>query len=313
MQFIGVAGRESWIYEPAGFGRLIFGNARGKVDRFEVWDRQGRTLRSFALPPPKRIRWTRLSPDGRTMAVWEIVEKNKMDVASPVLLYETATGRPRGKAPYKRNSYMWGMNLAISPDGRLLTTSEDDTTVLLWDIAKPLGGKPALAAPKTADDAEKAWELLGDPDPVEADRALWALVAAPDHAVRLASDYLLPMVRPEAKRLQTLIAQLGAGTFKEREAAGKELVVIGEAALPALRAATKDPKSDDQRRRLETLIAQLETRSGARLDLISHLREIRALEVLERAGTKEARSLLQTVAASEVAVLKREAQLILAR
>jgi WD40 repeat protein len=316
MMLLGNTSRESWEYEAAGFGRLILGKSQTqKVERFVVWDRQGRTLRNFSLPAARETvtRWTHLSPDSRTLAVWEIIEKGKGDRVPAVRLYETATGKLRGAVPINRDSYLWGMNLDFSPDGRLLATGMKDTSVLLWDIAKPLG-KAALAAPKNADDAERLWEVLGDPDPAEADRALWALVAAPDHALRLANEYLIPAVHPEPKRLQPLIANLGAGTLKERDAAGKELLGIGEAALPALRGALREPKSDDQRRRLEALVAQLQPRLEFPGAVAFNLRELRALEVLERIGTAGAKKAVEALATGDTSLLiPREAKLILAR
>jgi WD40 repeat protein len=305
---LGASSREEWVYAPAGFARLIVGTSGfGKV-RTKIWDRQGRLLRDFSHRDDRGG----LSPDGRTRGIWTYVKTEKWRAVKSVMLYETATGKLRGELPMLGHADE-ETGLSFSPDGKLLATAAPDMSVLLWDIARPLGGKPALPAPKNAAEAERLWEVLGDPNPLESDRALWTLVAAPDHALRLASDYLIPAVHPDPKRIQPLIVQLGAATVKERDAASRELLGVGEGVLPALRAALKESKSDDQRRRLELLIAQLQPRLEFPGAMASNLREIRMLEVLERIGTSPARKLMQTVAASEVAALKHEAELILDR
>jgi formylglycine-generating enzyme required for sulfatase activity len=48
----------------------------------------------------------------------------------------------------------------------------------------------------------------------------------------------------EAERVAALIERLGSDAFAEREAAGKALVAVGEAALPALRAAARHPDAE---------------------------------------------------------------------
>jgi hypothetical protein len=71
--------------------------------------------------------------------------------------------------------------------------------------------------------------------------------------------------------------------------------------------------SPEQGRRLDDLIARYDARLEPSGLTRSALRKLRALEVLERIGTAEARRLVQAVAASEVAVLSAEARLIVAR
>jgi hypothetical protein len=90
----------------------------------------------------------------------------------------------------------------------------------------------------------------------------------------------------------------------------EELRRLGEHAEPALRAALAAEPSLEARKRIEELregIRALRTRP-------EHLRELRAVEILEQIGTSSARLLLRTVAeGSQAARLTREAKASLDR
>ena len=75
---------------------------------------------------------------------------------------------------------------------------------------------------------------------------------------------------PDSQRIARLIAQLGAGTFREREEASRALEAIGAPALEALRPAaqTTDP---EVRRRAEELVRKL-SQPGERAKLLAPLR-----------------------------------------
>ena len=91
-----------------------------------------------------------------------------------------------------------------------------------------------------------------------------------------------------------LIAELDDDNFEVREKAATELEKLGGAALPALREALDGRPSPESRRRIEQLIEKQEPRDWASSG--ERLRAWRALEVLERAGTPEARRMLQALA-----------------
>jgi hypothetical protein len=274
-----------------------------------IWDRDGHLLRRFVLP--KALGGTGnakedgefyevLLPDARTLAVF-IGDTD-------IVFVETATGRQRGQL-----RHAWG-SCDFSPDGTLLATNcAHPPSILFWDLARPLSGKAVLPAPKNAEQAERLWEVLGDPDPTESDRALWALVAVPEQTLPLLKERLRPLPAPDARRLPALIAQLDHDNFAEREAASQQLLRGGPAALLILRAARK-AASAEQARRLDDVIAQLEARREQPAAILARLRELRALEVLERIGSTEARRLVEAVAAGHAAdVLTCEARLILDR
>jgi hypothetical protein len=106
---------------------------------------------------------------------------------------------------------------------------------------------------------------------------------------------LARLVRPspaaDAARLKALVARLGSDEFRTREEATGELRRLGEVAAPALREALRRRPSPEVRRRAERLLARVaadDRRTSAR-----------ALEVLEQAGTPEARRLLEALANGE--------------
>jgi hypothetical protein len=203
---------------------------------------------------------------------------------------------------------MFEKAVSFSPDGRLLATSAEDTTILLWDLARPLSEKPALPGPKNADEAERLWDLLGHPDPTESDRALWTLIAAPEHVLRLMKKELTPRPRLEVERLKAVIAQLDSEDFQQRETASATLLELDVTVVPALQAARKIGTAE-QRRRLDEVIRRLEERHQQ-----WKLRAIRAMEVMERIGTSAARGMIEKIAqGSDAEATTHEARLILAR
>ncbi len=68
-----------------------------------------------------------------------------------------------------------------------------------------------------------------------------------------AADDSIP--RPDAKRIDALVAQLGSKDFQERERASKELIAFGEVALPRLTDASKSPDLEIARRAKDCLKA----------------------------------------------------------
>src|SRR5262249_42879313 len=133
---------------------------------------------------------------------------------------------------------------------------------------------------------------LTETDAVKSHRAMRFLVAAPEQAMTLLREKLRPIAGPDPKLLARLIADLDAGRFAVREQATRELEKLGALARPALRQALDGQPSGEVRRRVERLLERLESSplSG------EELRVVRAIEVLERIGTTDARGLLERMA-----------------
>jgi hypothetical protein len=162
--------------------------------------------------------------------------------------------------------------------------------VLLWDVTGRAPSKPAAAALAPAD-VEELWSDLADLDAARAHRAMGKFLAAPADAVPLVQKRVPPVPgkAADAEALAQLIAELDRDSFDVREKAARELQQAGKAALPALRKARENPPSQEVRRRVEQLLEKLESPNLSG----EQLRSLRAVELLERVGSPEARRVLE--------------------
>jgi hypothetical protein len=85
-----------------------------------------------------------------------------------------------------------------------------------------------------------------------------------------------------------------------REAATKALADLGERAAPAMRNALADKSPPETRKRLEDLLKRVETKTLS----AEELRVWRAIDVLERLATPEARQVLRTLAGGAPGALR---------
>src|SRR5262249_58500195 len=95
-----------------------------------------------------------------------------------------------------------------------------------------------------------------------------------------------------AGQLGRLLDELRTGPLKARIQAADALVGMGELAEPALRQALAGKPDAQLREQLESILRQMQER-GPPPQL---RRDLRAVEVLERIGTAEARLVLRLVA-----------------
>ena len=113
---------------------------------------------------------------------------------------------------------------------------------------------------------------------------VWALAAVPKQSVPWIKERVRP-VPDDPKRLGQLIAELDAVQFAVREKATVELEKLGDAAEAALRKALAGRPSAEVERRAKLLLEKLRGPVTAP----DRLRNLRAIEALEHAGTPEAR------------------------
>jgi RNA polymerase sigma factor (sigma-70 family) len=179
--------------------------------------------------------------------------------------------------------------LAFAPDGKTMASAGADTTALVWDLSALGRGKKA--APLSAKAAAAHWKALAGVSASEAYEAIAALAADPERAVPLLRKRLKPG-RVDAREVEKLVAALDGNNFAARQKATDELRKLGELALPQLRKALAGQLTLEARRRLEELVslATGEVPGG------DDLRVWRAVEVLERIGTAEARQVLRRLA-----------------
>jgi WD40 repeat protein len=285
-----------------------------------------------------------MSPDTRLVAAARLAENREPAVG----VYEVATGRPLAVLPSD-----WGNTFALAGDNRTLVTA-DATRLRAWDLPTgkeivsrslpavdpgtrvgvsgivPLAGRrvftpmvdgtglvwdlgtpAAAAAPANEKQLAGWWADLRSDDPAKAYAAVWRLAdSAPEAVVPFLSRHLRPEAAPDAARLRQLVADLDSDTFRVRERAAKELQELGHAAAPALRKALAEKPAPETARRIEQLLA-CKPDVGSRPD---QLRRLRAMQVLERIGSPDARHVLADLAAGlPLAPETKEAQAALAR
>jgi hypothetical protein len=176
-------------------------------------------------------------------------------------------------------------DVAFTPDGRGVVGNAD-LAPILWDLC-----------PKdlhTAESADKVWTDLATADAERAYRLVWGLVRDPEAAVKLFGDRVKPaeLAVPRAD-FDKWVANLDSPQFRAREAAERETIKAGtRVPVGWLRKAVADAKSDEQRARLGRVLAARDKPNP------DEWRLGRAVQVLERAGTDEARALLKAWAAA---------------
>jgi len=144
-----------------------------------------------------------------------------------------------------------------------------------------------------AGQAEALWKDLVSDDAGQAFRAVVALAAAaPKEAVALLKEHLKPVAPADARCVEKLLADLDSDTFDVREKAEKDLALVADQASDALRKALESSPSSEVRRRLQAL---LEQQGPTGRPAAEALRQVRAVEVLERVGTPEARQALEAL------------------
>jgi RNA polymerase sigma factor (sigma-70 family) len=232
----------------------------------------------------RRAEVVAFSPDGRTLAL--------TDDEDAVRLIETATGRDRA-----RFSGHFGevRALAFSADGRRLASAGADTTILIWDATGGLSPARREAPCLSARDLDQLWADLASNDAGQAALAIRDLAADPAQTVPFFVGQLKPTEQPAPEAEARLIAALDDDAYAVRAKAQRELERFGVLAQPAMRRAREKTTSAEVRRRLDELLAAAE--SQYQRPSSEMLRGLRAVEVLERIGVREARRSLEALAA----------------
>jgi RNA polymerase sigma factor (sigma-70 family) len=271
------------------------------------WERVGVQVWELAtLLPVARLKTGELAdvaftPDGRRLVT-----------AGPasVGLWDLASGREVARRPAPSRfcgsfGPSFASSFALAADGHTVATGQPDTAVLLWDLRAP--ARPG--APLTAAELEACWAELAGADGGRALTALARLADVPGQAVPLLRARLRPARAPSAEELRRLLTELDSRDFARRDTATKRLRNLGELAEETLREALHGKPSLEVQRRVESLLA------GPRLVRAPEdRRHLRAVRVLEGAGTPEARRVLEGLAGgASRARLTREARAALGR
>jgi WD40 repeat protein len=232
-----------------------------------------------------------LSEDGKYMATgWGShlhmggVVTSGRSPCKGIHLWEISSGREVLHFPVPEDG---AAVLAISPGGTRLVAGGRNGTLQFRDL-KPDG----WTAPKelTREELNAHWEALAGTDARAAYGAIWALASTRGNTLEYFEDRLKP-ISPAGPRVRRLIADLSSDEFEVRNKAHEELAKLGAQIEPELRKALGETPSLETRRRVEALLLVIEQ------DIPPDYRRLcRAVVVLERIGTKEARELLKSIA-----------------
>jgi WD40 repeat protein len=240
------------------------------------------------------------SPDGRALAA--------RGAEQSVLVWDVTAGKEIGRLEGHEGRVE---TVYFAPDGKTLVTGADDTTLLLWDATSPLKElakvKP-VAVP--AAEIETLWGDLAGEDAAKALQGVLRLTADPRQSVPFLAKRLKPAARVDPQKIDGWIRELDNEKFAARQAAAANLIQVGEQAVPALRKVLASTPPLETRKRVEELLEKL---TGGTLTT-EQLRLVRAVEILERIGTPEARQILRTLAQGAPGTLStREAEAALSR
>jgi WD40 repeat protein len=253
----------------------------GRDGLISVWDLDaGKDVRQ-AQGHPNAVYSLAFAPDGRTLA------SGGHD--QTVRLWETATSRELLRLAGHNGAVR---SVAFVGDGRTLASGGQDTTVLLWDVTGlRTGARPAGHLERS--ELDKLWADLASDDGPRGYRALWTLIGSPKQSVPYLQEQVQYLVGVDAERIDKLIAELDDDEFAVRERAMVLLEQLGPLAATAMRKALANPPSQEVRVRIQQL---MERQPGPATWPQERQRVLRIVEVLEKAGTPAARTLLESLA-----------------
>jgi RNA polymerase sigma factor (sigma-70 family) len=276
--------------EPGGFNFVAFSPdgksliTTGLEGTVCLWDpATGKERRRFAADKQAAFHAWALSPDGKTLATARRGE-------SVIYLWELATGKERWRFTGHRGEVR---SLAFSPDGKALASGSEDTTILVWDLAG-LGRDPRKpAAELTARELADYWSDLAGADATKAFRAIAILASTPKQALPALKKWLRPVPPVDERKVARLLADLGSEEFTVRQQATEELEKLGSLVESELRKVLAGQPALETRRRVEQL---LEKATADQVPSGEALQVLRAVELLERSGSAEAKDLLEALA-----------------
>lgn len=252
---------------------------------------------ALTIPDSGGVGAMAFSPDGTTLAMLN---------GTKLLLWDVIGRQYVGGFVMERDfmeAFAW------SGDGRMLAAATRGGSVLVWDATD--GGLDKGKLKPVALDAKEGgrlWEDLASTDAGRARRAAWRLAASADGIAPLA-ERLRPVAGIEPEKLDRLIADLNDDDFLVRQKANQELAGIGQGARDALEK-TAAKGEVEARSRAKELLRKL----GSDPVILERRRSLRAVALLEWAGTEAARKVLTSVASgAPAAQLTKAAQAALGR
>jgi RNA polymerase sigma factor (sigma-70 family) len=273
------SGRRTSALAVSPCGRLIAaGGAAGVLDVYERIT--GRLFQSRRGPNRDGLTSVAFSPDGRLVAA--------VSLDRWLWVHDLAADRD----VIRSQGHQIGMSsVAFAPDGKMLATASYDTTLLLWKVPPPK--RDGQTARLTEEELRQCWESLAEKAEGEKVlRAVRMLADAEGQALALFRKRLAPPAHATSADIDQLIAGLDDQRFSVRRKAAAELEELGTFAEARLRKVLAGGPTIEKRRRVEELLRKLAPAD----EPTPHGRNLvacRAVWVVERVGTPEARSLLK--------------------
>jgi hypothetical protein len=281
-------------------------------ERVRVWQvASGRELPQFRACQGGalhgRTESMQFSPDGKSLAIAMDVSPRREGNGSSCVasVVEVASGLPRRTFAGHTDHVL---SVAFSPDGKVLATGSQDSTVLLWTMQRPFHEERPGVGP--AGRLTLCWGRLAGDDAADAYDAVLDLAARPEESLPFLADRLEPVALPSNQQVAKWIGGLDDGSPAVRAESAANLAALHELARPDLERALKPRTSAGSRRRIGELLTLLD--SGSHPPQL--LRLLRTVEVLERIASPRSRRLLEVLAAGAPGhVLTFEARASLAR
>ncbi len=272
-----------WVAPLAvsGDGRLacVLSDKDSAPRAFHVWEiATGKEITKLEADSPTQAAFT---ADGRCLVTTD---------ATSICVWDLATGKLRRR--WAAPDALGGRKLCLSADSRRAMTTQEDGTLLVWDLAPALRAGEPLAPAATEKELTSWWADLSDADAAKAYKMMWRMTATPDLTLSLLRKRLNAVVEADFAQVRRPLADLDSDDFNTREQASKTLADMGSAALPALRHALANNPPAEVRRRLEMLVAD----ATAHVRALDDLRRFRAVAILEGIGSPDARVVLKKLA-----------------
>jgi hypothetical protein len=234
----------------------------------------------------------RFSPDGRRLAT--------AGSDNLVRLWDARTGQELHSL---RGHYGMVLSVSWSPDGKVLASASAGGSVVATSHLTRTRPLPRVCQDLSRARLEALWDELGSADVRVALRAGRTLSASPAAAVPFLRERLSPVPPVPADKAARLLRGLNSANAELRELIRRELLELEELAVPLLREALTRSLPDAVREPVECLLREVQAHPHGVLTQ----RALRAVEVLARAGSADARAALAALARGAPGALLTEA------
>jgi len=228
------------------------------------------------------------SADGRLLATGDQRPDSRMASSEQTIRLWNAT---TGKELARFTGFKSDVNaLTFAPDAGRLIAALHDGTILVWDTA--YAARSVLKVQHlNEDDLRFCLNALAEKQAANAYGAMWKLIAAPHDSVPFLRSQLKPAVAADLAKIERWIADLGSEQFTVRQRATKELKNAGEQVKAPIAKAMQSNPSLEACRRLESILDAI----ASAVPGPATLQAVRAITVLEKIGSTEARQVLETL------------------